>query len=277
MDASEYLHYLAVGPSRFGRRLPILISQSGESPEVVRIARWLRDAGAPFVALTNAQEGSLATISRFVLPLHAGRELGPSTKSYVNTMACALLLSESIVGQPVDALAGRMRPLVGAMAASLANPTADRVAPAEVLARARHVDIVARGPALSLALQTALLLREVTGLKTSTTSAGLFRHGPMHTVGPGDVVMAIAPAGATQGKTLALMAELDQRGAETIIIAPPGGAARPSRVRSVDIPDCDELLASIPAIVPIELLAMEVCRRLNRKPGAGVVKVTTGE
>ena len=277
IDAGEYLHYLAVEPRRAGRRLPILISQSGESPEVLGIARWLRDTGVPFVVLTNAQESSLAGASPCVLPLHAGREVGPSTKSYLNTVACALLLSESIVGQPVEALVGKMRSLVGNMAASLANPPADRVALAEILARARHVDVVARGPPLSVAYQAALLLRETTGLKTTATSAGLFRHGPMHTVGRGDVVLAIVPTGTTQGKTLALMSELDRRGAATIIVAPPGGAVRPATMRSLDIPDCDESLAQIPAIVLIELLAIEVCRRLDRNPGGGVLKVTTSE
>jgi fructoselysine-6-P-deglycase FrlB-like protein len=62
----------------------IVVSQSGESAEIVRLVETLtgRDGGPPIVAVTNGTGNTLAGTADLVLDTRAGRETGPSTKTF---------------------------------------------------------------------------------------------------------------------------------------------------------------------------------------------------
>ena len=68
--------------SVYGRRMALqdslflVISQSGESPDLVANVGWAKENGAFVVALVNRSESPVAAAADAVLPLHAGTEAG---------------------------------------------------------------------------------------------------------------------------------------------------------------------------------------------------------
>ena len=111
-SAATYAKYLleirlgvvvaSVGPSvssiyrarpRMDGALFLAISQSGRSPDLLRLAETARADGALTVALVNDTQSPLAELCEMVLPLHAGPERSvAATKSYLAALVALLQL-----------------------------------------------------------------------------------------------------------------------------------------------------------------------------------------
>src|ERR1041385_132890 len=94
VDASEALYRWLPVLNAKPAPLPVLVSQSGESREVVAIAARL---STPYLAVTNSPGSSLARKAAAVLPLHAGEEKGVTNKTFTNTVAILGLLARPLL------------------------------------------------------------------------------------------------------------------------------------------------------------------------------------
>jgi len=75
----------------------ISISQSGQSPDIVRMTESLRANGTPTIALTNDATSRLAKVSDTTLSIHAGAELSvAATKTFVTSLVAGLWLIAEI-------------------------------------------------------------------------------------------------------------------------------------------------------------------------------------
>src|SRR5574340_1175764 len=80
-------------PQQLCGALYIVISQSGESPDLVRCAEAARKAGALAVVMTNTEDSALAAVAELVIPLHAGTERSvAATKSFLASLGAILQL-----------------------------------------------------------------------------------------------------------------------------------------------------------------------------------------
>ena len=79
----------------------ILISNSGETEEVLRLLPSLQDFGNDTIAITNAPASTLARYARITLPLHVEREACPNnlapTTSTLATMALGDALAVALI------------------------------------------------------------------------------------------------------------------------------------------------------------------------------------
>lgn len=77
--------------------LVIGISQSGRSPDIVRVIEAGRARGRPTLAITNDPASPLARAAEWVLPLAVGEERAvAATKTYTASLAALALLSASL-------------------------------------------------------------------------------------------------------------------------------------------------------------------------------------
>ena len=98
IEASEVLYrWLPVvgGPRGL---FPILISQSGESPELVRLSAEINGS---YMAITNRPSSTLARQAALTLPLHAGHEEGVTNKTFLNSVAVGMLLARALLSAQV--------------------------------------------------------------------------------------------------------------------------------------------------------------------------------
>jgi glutamine---fructose-6-phosphate transaminase (isomerizing) len=194
--------------------LGVCLSQSGQSPDLVSLANHLRAGGAHTLALVNDVGSPLARAVQHLLPLHAGSELSvAATKSYI----AQLVASARLVAQWEDRpdLRNALPRLPDDLRAALAL---DWSAALEPLQSTDRLFVVGRGPALAVAEECALKLKETCAIAAEAFSGAEVRHGPMALVGRGFTVLVIATRGPAQAGLVDLARELRQRGA-TVLLA----------------------------------------------------------
>jgi glutamine---fructose-6-phosphate transaminase (isomerizing) len=191
-------------PLRLRGSLLVSVSQSGRSPDIVALQAAARAAGAFAVAVVNDADSPLAAQADAVLPLHAGPELSvAATKSCIASAAVlAALLAEL---QEDAALRTAVRALPEALTRTLA---ADWDGALPVLQAAQSAYVIGRGPALPVAQEAALKLKETAVLHAEAFSGAEVMHGPLQLLHPGFPVLAFRPRDAAHdamGEAIARM------------------------------------------------------------------------
>lgn len=193
--------------------LAIGISQSGRSPDILATMAGARDGGARTLAMVNAEDSPLADMADTVLPLCAGAETSvAATKSYIATLAAIARLVAAWTED--DALAGALVALPAALREAWA---ADWSPLGEVLAEARGLYVVGRGPGFAVAQEAALKFKETCGLHAEAFSAAELRHGPMALVGPGFPLLVFGQSDEAAEGVDALVAEMTARGGDVLV------------------------------------------------------------
>jgi glucosamine--fructose-6-phosphate aminotransferase (isomerizing) len=280
VDAAELLHFRR--PILNGQTLAVVVSQSGESAEIVKLAAELaKQRARPFVvALTNGLGNELAQRADIALDTLAGPESGPSSLTFAAAMATLSGLARLLAGDSVDTAVDRTRTAVEGAARSTERLLHDPEALAEDL-EAWHGDrqvmvLLGRGPARAATELGALILKE-SGVMAESLESGLFRHGPLELAGPGMSAIVMATEPETRRLDLSLAADLVEAGAAVMVVTPDGEA--PKGARAVATGYLDRALMSAVSIVPVQLLAWRLARTRGRTPGAytRASKVTTRE
>jgi glucosamine--fructose-6-phosphate aminotransferase (isomerizing) len=215
-SASPSVTSVYAAEQRWQGALFIAISQSGQSPDLLRNARAARVAGARVVALVNVEDSPLAALADTVIPLHAGLERSvAATKSYLAALAAVLHLCARWRGD--TALIAALSTLPEALRTGW---DADWSALSAGLVGAHNLFVVGRGFGLGIALEAALKFKETCGLHAEAFSAAEVKHGPMALVGPHFPVLCFAQDDDTLDNTLAVAREFRARGAQVFIAAP---------------------------------------------------------
>lgn len=267
--ASPSLHTIYRVPVDYRGVLVVGVSQSGATSEIVQVVSALRAGGARTIAITNEPASALAEAADSVIDLGAGPELAvPATKTVTATLLAFVLLAEGLAGRsvvPAADLAG----LPGHIADVLADE-APVAAMAAQLIYARQLVTVARGYLLAAARETALKLRETSGILSEGWSAADLRHGPVAAIDSRVPVLSLRAAGPAAADTERLEAELAARGASVLRINDQAGA-------DLSLPaGVPEPLANIGAVVRAQHLARLLSLRLGIDPDQplGLAKVT---
>ncbi len=194
-------------PLRLGGTLLISVSQSGKSPDIVALQAAARAAGAFAVAVVNDATSPLAAQADAVLPLHAGPELSiAATKSCLaSAVVLAALVAELVQD---DALRAALRNLPSALSQAI---HAEFSAALPMLVQAESAYVVGRGPALPVAMEAALKLKETATLHAEGFSGAEVMHGPLQLLHAGFPVIALRPrdaAHAAMGEAVARLASV---------------------------------------------------------------------
>ena len=249
---------LQQAPLKVAHQFALGFSQSGKSPDLVDTMKALRSAGALTAAAVNVADSPLSEASEFTLPLLAGPELSvAATKSYVAMLAISAQLVAHWNGN--TALLGALESLPDALRAAGALDWSKAV---EVLAGADQMMVIGRGLSLAIAQESALKLKETSGIQAEAFSSAEVRHGPMELIDSEYPLLVYAPRGPTQQGLLTLAADMRQRGARVLLAAPDDVAER-------DLPlvtTADPLLDPIAAIVSFYVMAASLAVARGRNP-----------
>jgi len=174
---------------KYANTLIVAISQSGQSPDLVKFATAARQANAYIIAMTNDDKSPLATIAHNHFSLLAGPELAvAATKSYNAQLLISYLLVASWTGTTVNGeqLISEATRIAG---------TADLVAKAVATAsREKEVVILGRGFAYPYARVAALKIQETCKISVQGLSTADYLHGPISALTPDTQVFIVAPS-----------------------------------------------------------------------------------
>ena len=247
--------------------LMIVISQSGETADTLAALRHARAEGQKIAAVVNVPTSTMAREADLLLPTLAGPEIGvASTKAFTCQLAVLAAFAANLARAKgkLDAKAEKelVRHLAEAPAALNGALAYDESieAMAHLIAGARDVLYLGRGPDYPLALEGALKLKEISYIHAEGYAAGEMKHGPIALVDDKVPVIVLAPSGPLFEKTVSNMQEVQARGGKVVLISDYDGvqAAGEGCMATITMPKVHPLIAPMVYAVPVQLLAYHV-------------------
>ena len=241
----------------------IAVSQSGETSDTLAAMKESKRLGAKTLALTNVVGSSIAREADQVLYTWAGPEIAvASTKAYTTQIVLFFMLAlymAEIKGtqkpERVAELIGMLKEIPGGISNTLSD-----VEPIKTFAKQygfnEDVFYIGRSLDYDVALEGSLKLKEISYIHAEAYAAGELKHGTLALIVEGVPVIALATQKSVYEKTLSNIKEVKARDAVVIGIAAEGDEELEKYVDHViRIPETDELLIPILAVVPLQLLA----------------------
>jgi glutamine---fructose-6-phosphate transaminase (isomerizing) len=187
----------------------LTISQSGQSPDIVALQRAAKAAGALTIAILNVTDSPIGLEADFVVPLYAGEEKSvAATKSFIASCAAAAAVVAAWSGDVALTTA------VNQLPQTLQTALTHDWSAAEALASERSLYVLGRGPALAMAEEAALKLKETASLHAEAFSPAEVMHGPLQLVERGFPVLCFAPDDAAAVTTRVALDRLVSSGAK---------------------------------------------------------------
>lgn len=247
--------------------LALFISQSGETADTLAALRHARAEGQKIAVVVNVPTSSMAREADLLLPTHAGPEIGvASTKAFTCQLSvlAALAAHLAVKRGRIDREEEReiVRHLTETPAALNAALGFDEAiaAMAPLIAPARDVLYLGRGPDYPLALEGALKLKEISYIHAEGYASGEMKHGPIALIDEAVPVIVLAPSGPLFEKTVSNMQEVRARGGKIVLISDAEGLAEAGEgcLATIEMPEVHPLIAPIIYAVPVQLLAYHV-------------------
>ena len=155
----------------------IIISQSGETADLLKCIPFIQDNAYHLLTITNNRYSSLARKAEYYLNLYSGVEVSvASTKVYQSELALLFMLLDAafIKGHHFNELREQVKCLEKIIAHK------EKFIPvAEEIAKYDNLFFLGRGIDYSTALEGALKMKEVTYINASAVQAGELKHGPI--------------------------------------------------------------------------------------------------
>lgn len=243
----------------------IVISQSGETADSLAALRLAKSRGIPVYAIVNVVGSSIAREADNTIYIWAGPEIAvATTKAYTSQVAVLYTLAlrlaidrKAVSAERAEQLAEAMKTLPDVVAKTL---TDERIAQYQQLAslnRSKHdFFIIGRGQDYATGCEGAMKIKEVSYLHCEAYAAGELKHGTISLITEGVPCLAIATDRSLVEKTISNIKEVKARGGQVVFLCTEGMAkGRDFCDHAIELPETDELLMPIVAIVPIQTYA----------------------
>ena len=247
--------------------LALFVSQSGETADTLAALRHARAEQQRIAVVVNVPTSSMAREADLLLPTHAGPEIGvASTKAFtcqlavLAALAANLACARGVIGRDEERdIVADLQQAPAALNAALGHDD-DIAAMAHLVAPARDVLYLGRGPYYPLALEGALKLKEISYIHAEGYAAGEMKHGPIALIDEDVPVIVLAPSGPLFEKTVSNMQEVRARGGKIILISDARGIEEAGEgcLATIEMPEVHPLIAPIVYAVPVQLLAYHV-------------------
>ena len=246
--------------------LYIFVSQSGETADTAAALELCKQNNAKTCSIVNVVESSIARLSDWVLPIHAGPEIGvASTKAFLGQLLVLYILilkiskirgdvSEKEIIKKIDDL----KKIPDALNQVLKIEDKIQII-AKDFVNAKGTMYLGRGLSYPIALEGALKLKELSYLHAEGYPAGEMKHGPLALIEDGLPVVVLAPNDKYFEKTISNMQEVIARGGKILLITDKHDEVISENLRfKLEIPFINYLLTPFIITVPLQLLAYHV-------------------
>ena len=205
--------------------LYIFVSQSGETADTAAALDICKKNNVKTCSIVNVIESTIARNSDWVLPIHAGIEIGvASTKAFLGqlTVLYILCLKLAFVRKDIDENTYEkniinLKKLPEGIKECLKSENNVQLMAKEFIA-AKGSMFLGRGSSYPIALEGALKLKELSYLHAEGYPAGEMKHGPLALIEEGMPVVVLAPRDNYYKKTISNMQEVIARGAKVLLI-----------------------------------------------------------
>jgi len=254
------------------KNLYIFVSQSGETADTLAALDLCKKNKVKTCSIVNVVESSIARYSDFVLPIHAGPEIGvASTKAFIGQMLVLYILAikisdvrKEISKSDYENKINDLKKLPDLIKTTI-NYCQDNISIiAKDFLKAKGSMFLGRGLSFPIALEGALKLKELSYLHAEGYPAGEMKHGPLALIEEGLPVVILAPKDRYFEKTISNMQEVIARGGKVILITNDTNKIISENVRfTLELPITNEHLTPFIITIPLQLLAYNVASLKN--------------
>ena len=246
--------------------LYIFVSQSGETADTAAALDICKKNKVKTCSIINVVESTIARNSDWVLPIHAGPEIGvASTKAFLGQLIVLYILTlklafnrEDIDKKIFENNLKNLEKLPEAINNTLKLESEIQLMAKEFL-DAKGSMFLGRGNSFPVALEGALKLKELSYLHAEGYPAGEMKHGPLALIEEGLPVIVIAPNDRYYEKTLSNTQEVIARGGKIFFITDNKKRLFSTNIRfRLRVPRVDSLLSPLLLTIPLQLLAYHV-------------------
>ncbi len=246
--------------------LYIFVSQSGETADTAAALDICKKNKVKTCSIVNAVESTIPRNSDWVLPIHAGPEIGvASTKAFLGQMIVLYILCLKLAKNRKDidekVYQKNVQNLIKLPEAIKKSFEVENniQAIAKEFLDAKGSMFLGRGLSYPIALEGALKLKELSYLHAEGYPAGEMKHGPLALIEEGLPVIVIAPKDRYFEKTISNMQEVIARGGKILFLTDHKKELIDENIRfGIKVPSIDNLLAPILLTIPVQLLAYHV-------------------
>jgi len=245
--------------------LVVAISQSGETADTLAAVREAKQKGAFVMSLCNVVGSTIARETGRGVYLHAGPEISvASTKAFTCQVVVLLMMALKLgrgrrFSREEGIRLARDIESIPTLVARVISQSEHIAEIAAAYAKNEHAFFIGRGPMHPVALEGALKLKEISYIHAEGYHAAELKHGPIALLQKGTPVIAIACDVPGKDKTLGNIEECRARGARILGLVTEGDHETAECMDDfITIPACHPLVATIPAVVALQLLSYHI-------------------
>ena len=248
------------------KNLYIFVSQSGETADTAAALDLCKKNNVKTCSVVNVIESTIARNSDWILPIHAGTEIGvASTKAFLGqlTVLYILCLKLAIVRKDINEKTyekniNNLKKLPESIKECINNESNVQLMAKEFLL-AKGSMFLGRGSSFPIALEGALKLKELSYLHAEGYPAGEMKHGPLALIEESLPVIILAPKDKYFEKTISNMQEVIARGGKILFITDNKKELLNENIRfGLRVPYLDNFLSPILLSLPLQMLAYHV-------------------
>ena len=267
--SSEYIYRKTVTNEN---TLVIGVSQSGETADTLTAIKQAKASGSHILIITNRPDSAMAREADSLIPVSAGIEVSvAATKSYIAQLTSFYLLAlymaeikETLSSDKIMKLKSELLTLPQKIEQILAHKENIQKC-ARKYSSTRDFIYIARGINYPTALEGALKLKEISYINATGYPAGELKHGPIAMLDETMPVLSILMKGSVYEKLLSNSEEAKARNARMIALTNSDDEKLEDLFDYIiRVPEIDELLSPIIAIIPLQLVAYYIAEFLGK-------------
>lgn len=253
--------------------LLVIISQSGESGEVVKLLEKL-SRKICVIGITNNPESTLAKKSSYSLFMNVSMEKSVTTRTYMAGIAVTLFLAMSLSGISYGEFLKGLLKCIKNMKTILNESIEWKKKVEEFPDITNTMWFLGRGIDYGTALAGTLFFREVSRVMSIAEYCGEFRHGPFEVVDSGFLAILITTDKEVHRLNKNLLEKIRGKGGYVFIISD-----QSEEEPAIVLPICDKWYSQFLTIIPIQILADCIAKKKGIKSGEfrWGSKITKGE
>ncbi len=260
VPASEFkvYHHFLVPES-----LIIVVSQSGETMDVIEAIQVAKKRGSKVLAIVNVEGSTIARLADFTLLINAGPERAvASTKALTGQLAVLLMIAYALDGRLQEGKTLLLE--TGAKILEQLNPRyVERIDQlAEKIKDSEDLYIIGKSWNYAMAMESAIKIQEVSYIHAQGFAGGELKHGPIALIEQGTPCIVIAGDDEVRGDILSNAQELKARGALIIGVGPTKEAVYDEWIKTPEAGAAQPIVN----IIPIQVLAYFLAVKRGKNP-----------
>jgi len=259
-----------LGNADFSTGAYILVSQSGETKDVIGVLSYLQERKASkILAVVNVLGSSLQLGVKHFLPLLSNIEISvPATKTFTNQVIIFLYLALKLGeynGNRDSALEKELPNLPSLIKKILFSSVDTCRKVASLLAKKEYLYYLGYGVSYGACLEAALKMKEITYIPCEGMYSSEFKHGPLAVIKKGDWVLFMSTLEDSY-MTLSHINEVSCRRGKICTLAPSDDSLTLNSDVLIPLPSSNYYLSPLLAVIMSQLIAYYVSQEKGINP-----------